>query len=812
MIIYRLLGVLLLIFFYLEGNAQPEKKRLEMIRCNEPPVIDGKLDDKCWNEAALMKDFIQYQPYNAELPKHKTEVKVLYDDQAIYFVAMMYDPHPDSIVRTLAKRDVGPDDNADMVIIVLGPYNDGINTNLFCVSASGVQSDIKTTSSNDDVNWDAVWKSEVRKVDSGWVAEVKIPFSELRFSKQEVQTWAGNFYRKVNRYNEWSTWSFVDYKIEGHANQTGVFSGFNNLNPPLRLSFTPYLSLFAEHNSEQNSWTRGIRGGLDLKYGISESFTLDMMVIPDFAQVQSDDKILNLSPFEVKYEEHRPFFNEGTELFSKGGLYYSKRVGGFPKEYDNVGDDLSENEIIVKNPSESQIINATKLTGRTKKGLGIGFFNAMTQKTPARIKDTLTNAERELITQPFTNYNLLVFDQTLKNNSHFSLVNSHVAIPSDDYMANVSAVDFKIKNKAQVYELNGVVALSQIYQNDTKGSIGYSHELDFEKNAGKFQFGIEQELVDKKYNPNDLGYLGYNNYIETGFYLKHKILKPTKKLVDYYSYIEMELLNRFEPFDFMDMGISSETGFTFHNYWTTGFFMGGKPFKPHNFHETRVENRFYEEPTEYYTGVFMNSDSRKKLFFRIMAMHWASFSNYGQNMKRIEIEPTMRAGDRFMLSLGTELEKVYNSIGYVSHTDDYIFFGRRHRQTISTSVKLDYGFTANMNLSCRVRHYLSSADYHGFYTLSNEGLLFDYPDYTDNEDITFNAFNVDFVFNWRFAPGSDFIFVYKNAIYHLSDLVYSGYGENLRNTFDAPKYDHFSIKLLYYIDYNYFRHKKRSGK
>ncbi len=800
--------IFLLAVFNLQVYSQFLKKKFAVERAIEAPVIDGKLDDAIWITAPIANEFVQYVPYNGEPSKQKTVVKILYDNKAIYVGAMMYDSNPDSISQTLSARDICLDDNADIFVVAFGPYNDGINTNMFMVSAAGVQSDMKTTSGNNDINWDAVWQSEVNIVDSGWIAEIKIPLSELRFSKEKDQTWAFNLYRKITKINEWSSWNLIDIKIEGVANQSGEMSGLKDLKPLLRLSFIPYLSLLTEYNSENESWTRGIRGGLDLKYGITESFTLDMMLIPDFAQVQTDDKILNLSPFEVKYEEHRPFFNEGSELFSKGGIYYSKRVGGLPRNYWDVEDNLTENEIIIENPVENQIINASKLTGRSKKGLGIGFFNAMILKSTAIIRDTLTNTERESVTQPFTNYNLFVFDQSLKNNSHFGIINSNTAMPDNEYYSNVSAIDFNIKNKSQTYQLRGTGGISQIYDKENDNENGFTYDINFEKTAGKFQFGLSNRIIDDKYNPNDLGYLSFNNYIQSDIFIRHKILKPTKRFVEYYTVIDINLMNRYKPMDFMSIEANSETGFTFLNYWTTGFFWGLKPVKPNNFYEPRLENRVYVEPTEYYTGVFLMSDSRKNLFFRLILMHWQSFSDYDQHMKRIEFGPTWRISKRFMLSIGSEYEFVNNSLGYVNDIDDNVYFGKRDRKTFSNEINAEYSFSDKMRLTMRARHYLSSAKYNQYYLLNQDGALSVFPEYAENEDITFNAFNVDMVFNWRFAPGSDLIFVWKNAIYAEDEFVEDRYFENLNKTLKSPMYNHFSIKFLYYLDYNYFKRNR----
>lgn len=803
---------ILLFLFVIIGtsvsHAQITKRQLEIVKTSIVPKIDGKLDDETWKNAAIADKFFQYVPVNGIPSLQKSLVRIAYDDNAFYVGAMLYDNNPDSIATTMSKRDTGFDDDADVFIVALCPFNDGINMSMFGVSAAGVQSDIKGTSGDDDSNWDAVWKSEISIVDSGWIIEMEIPYSELRFSKSENQVWGFNIYRKITRINEWSSWNFIDNKIEGISNQTGEITGLKNLQPPLRLSFTPYLSVFAENESGENIWTRGVRGGLDLKYGINESFTLDLMLIPDFAQVQTDDQILNLSPFEVQYQERRPFFTEGTELFNKGGIFYSKRIGGFPRNYWDVEDGLVENEEVTKNPSESQIINATKVSGRTKKGLGIGFFNAMILKSIAKITDTLTGVEREYVTQPFTNYNILVFDQNLKNNSYFSVINTNMYMPDNEYTSNVSALDFRLKNKNQTYTLRGKAALSQIYEKDADAENGYKYDIHFEKTSGNFQFELTNEIADDKFNPNDMGYLSFNNYIRNQLELRYKILKPHWKFVEFGTELNFAHTSQYKPVEYMNFEWEFDTYMTFKNYWNWGFFIGGNPFGINNFHEPRVEGKVYKEPAGYYTGSHLGSDRRKKVYFNAFYVHWNSFSEYDQNMNRFEFYPTWRASDKFKIGLGTEFEISQNSLGYVNDFNDSVYFGKRNRKTYNISLNCEYTFNPKSIITFRARHYWSSAKYDQYYFLNTNGNLTEFSEFVDNEDINFNAFNIDMVYTWRFAPGSELIAVWKNAIYVDGEDVIYNYGQNLKNTINAPQNNHFSIKVLYYLDYKYLKRQK----
>jgi hypothetical protein len=455
------------------------KRLIEAYRISEHIRIDGNLDEETWSEAKVVNDFTQYEPFNGSFPSEKTEVRVLFNDNAIYIGAILYDDEPDKIFRELGQRDNSDRVKADAFTVLVSPYNDGINYFEFIVSASGVQTDIRYTGTSTDRSWDAIWDSRVTITENGWIAEFKIPFSALRFSSRTTENWGINFRRLIKRYNEWSSWNPIDNSISGIVNQSGELAGISNIDAPIRLSFSPYISSYLNKYPDTESVSFRFNGGMDLKYGISESFTLDMALIPDFGQVKSDDKVLNISPYEVQYSEQRPFFTEGMDLFRKGGIFYSRRIGSKPKGYNISDDELRENATVVENPLETKMINATKISGRTSKGLGVGIFNAMTSNTYATIRDTLSNDERHILTQGFTNYNMLVFDQTLRYNSYISLVNTNLITPKQEYLANVTGNDFILRDKTNSNAFSGIGALSQLNQESFE--YGLNHFDRFEK-------------------------------------------------------------------------------------------------------------------------------------------------------------------------------------------------------------------------------------------------------------------------------------------------------------------------------------------
>ncbi len=333
---------------------------------------------------------------------------ILYDDNAVYISGICRELSKDSVATELVGRDrLGINDFAG---VMFDTYRDQINGVGFYVTALGEQYDCKYSLGNEDGSWSTVFQTSTKVSNAGWLFEMRIPYSALRFSKEEVQSWGVNFVRRRSKTGQQYMWNPVDPNKFGLLNQAGILNGIENVKAPIRLSFSPYLSTYVNKNTKagDDSWKTNVNGGMDVKYGISKAFTLDMTLIPDFGQVQSDNQILNLTPFEVQFSENRPFFTEGTELFNKGNLFYSRRIGAQPLNYYNINKRAST-DVIIENPSETKLLNATKISGRTSGGLGIGFFNAVTKAQYATLEDG-SKQQYEVKTSPLTNYNIVVLD------------------------------------------------------------------------------------------------------------------------------------------------------------------------------------------------------------------------------------------------------------------------------------------------------------------------------------------------------------------------------------------------------------------
>ncbi|HAN19879.1 MAG: hypothetical protein A2X13_12935 [Bacteroidetes bacterium GWC2_33_15] len=791
-----------------------EKKVISAIKANEHPKIDAVLDDPVWQNATIAKDFIQHEPYNGKYPSYPTEVRMVYDNHAIYFGVILYDSNPDSILQELSLRDKFDEANADLFAIVINPFDDGFNGVEFLVSAAGVQSDAKHIGEEGDSNWDAVWESAVKITEQGWVVEYKIPYSSLRFPNTPVQTWGINFFRNIRRYREWSSWNYVDNNAQEIISQSGQLADIKDIEPPLRLSVTPYISSYLENN-ENGNWSNNFNAGMDLKWGINQSFTLDMILIPDFGQVQSDDEILNLTPYEIMYDEKRAFFTEGTELFNKAGIFYSRRIGGRPKFKSALDDVLDSTEIIIENPVETKLLNATKVSGRTNRGLGIGFFNAMTSAVDGIIQDTLTNVKRRYQTQGFTNYNMIVLDQSLKNNSYVSLVNTNVLYDSENYIANVTGTEALIKNKENTYQLFARGTLSQIYTDSS--TFGHAYFLQFAKIKGQFLFELNHNTESDTYDPNDFGYLQSNNESSWSTEIEYNVNKPFWRVLNWQNELEILYKNLYQPRKFTDFNINLTTQTTFaKKYLTTRLTMGFYPVETHDYYETRVYDFdwMFKRPRYGFTEGMISTDYRKTFAIDIVPGAWKAF-DYDRYGYWLFLSPRIRFSDKWMFIYTLGFDNNYNTFGHVDHYENTdgsksIFFGKRDQLTISNTLNTNYIFNNKSSLGLRLRHYWSRVEYDDYYQLLKSGYLTDAIDfdiYGKQFDTNYNAFTIDLQYLWRFAPGSELSIVWKNSINYERDIIINNFWNNLEHTLGYEQVNSISLKFLYYLDYQYLKRK-----
>jgi hypothetical protein len=787
-------------------------------RLDQTPVIDGLPDKDIWKALPLATEFVQFNPYNGSKPTYETEIRLGYNETGLYVGAFMHDPYPDSINNQLGKRDQVEELNTDYLSVDILPYNDGLTMFEFKISPANLQADNKYSATGKESSWDAVWESATSVNDSGWVAEFFIPYSALRFPRTESQTWGINMWRKINRLNEMSTWSYTPNNTREIFRFYGTVTGMEGIKPPLRLSLTPYVGGYLEKRPGEDRWSRFIRGGMDLKYGISQSYTLDMELVPDFGQVQSDDIILNLTPFEVRYAERRQFFTEGTEMFEKCDIFYSRRVGGVPVGYGDAADSLLPQEKLTKNPDLTQVINATKISGRDRNGLGIGVFNGMTTNTWATAEDTLTGASRRISTQPFTNYNVVVFDQNLMNNSYVTFINTNYWTPDWKYNANVTGGETKLVNKANTFAFKGLLNVSQIYRGSEKPLLGYTSFLNIYKPQGTIRYSLSTKIIDDQYDPNDMGYLNRNNEIRNHGSISYNIYQPVWKVLNSNTVFEVNYNTRYQPNELMMIEFEVDNSTTWKNFWRHEVVFAYRPLGFYDYYEPRVDGWYYHQPPSWGTGAEVSSDSRKQFAAQVES----GIVYHPENQRReylISVEPRYRISDRLTTSFSSMYDNINNDYGWVETRYDSLdnptlYFGRRQVVTVNNVLDVRYVFTTAISLNLRARHYWSRVEYQDYHTLQDDGELAS-SDVELDSDIDFNAFNLDLQFIWNFAPGSELSAVWKNNILTFGDTPSENYFRAFEETMGSPQTNSFSVRVLYYLDYAFvkkaFGQKKRTN-
>ena len=806
---------LLLLFFTVSFHHFGQKK-LEAKYTTEKISIDGKLNETSWSAETQLNSFIQIKPEPGQVSKSKTSIQLLYDQDAIYF-AFFCEDHPDSISKVLSLRD-DYNPNCDIIGVFLDTYNDNQNGFYFGLTSRGVQLDAKIvgTDYNDKLN--LVWHSAVQVVEKGWIAEIRIPYSALRFPQKEVQDWGVNFARQLARNREEASWEKVNPDLENMLLESGDITNIKNISPPLRLALIPYVSAYADqmrNTDGSKSLLRSFNGGMDIKYGINEAFTLDLTLVPDFGQVVFDQQVLNLSPFEVQFNENRQFFTEGMELFNKAGIFYSRRIG-IQAPYKVTQTMLKDGEYLENVPGSSQLYNASKLSGRNSKGLGIGVFNAVNAEQMATAVSTLDESRREVLISPLTNYNVLVFDQNLKNNSSVTFTNTNVWRAGSFYDANVSAFNFNLNTKDNNYNINGKGILSA--QLDQQTTLGHNLNFNIQKQRGSLIAGLGYLEESDTYDPNDLGFNYNNNRRVFEASVAYRDFTPKwKKLMKWSVNANVFQAYLYEPNTF------SSNMATFNFFTVTkkfnacGFSGGGSLQESKDYFEARTLGKVFTSPQLVFLNTWYSSNYQRK-FAIDLGGSMTEYIAHPWKQYAYNLNPRVRLSDAIFLIYSFEKELQFNSIGYAipfataAQSYSGILFGQRDRNTTVQGLSFDYILTNRMSLSMRLRHYRSTLIYQNFSLLQEDGsleLLEGFNGLTSEGksayDINYNAFTIDLVYRWVFLPGSELNIVWKNSVFASNDQINAAYWQDLSYTLQTGALNSFSMKLIYWLDAQQFK-------
>jgi hypothetical protein len=805
-----------------------QSKTLTSVKALQSPHIDGNLDDAVWQQAPIATDFIQYAPSYGAPVSARTTVKILYDNEALYIGAYLYDD-PELIRKQITARDGEQQQDVDYFSVFVDTYNDQQNGFQFLVTTANVQTDAKLTvtatpslNQYGDKAWDAVWESKVQMKNDGWTVEMRIPYISLRFSKKDIQTWGIQFLRYIRRNNEQEFWNPVDPNISGFVNQFGKYTDLKNIQPPLRLSFYPYVSTGARINEKGNDlgtqWLRS--GGMDVKYGINESFTLDATLVPDFGQVVSDDVINNLTPFEQKFIENRPFFSEGTELFNKAGLFYSRRIGAVPSGYYDVVDLAisSPNLKIVKNPSVTRLYNAVKFSGRTSNKLGIGVLNAVAAPMYATVLDRTTGIKTNIQTSPLTNYNIVVLDQALWGRSYITFTNASTIRQGSSRDANVSSLDLSLYDNTNTYNVKTWGRYSKIFTSNSYD--GFNTGLKLGKVGGKVQYFAQGDVKSIRYDPRDLGFLQTSNivtYIANASYHQYT---ATRNFLNYSYTLNANWQRMYRPYAASQFILSARAFWLFKNFWEVGLTLAETPVQHDYFVLFRAtQNVFVNRPAYGSVELDGGTDSRKKLFFSYDWLQAAFFNTSDKNYHRGEFRLRYRFSNKVSMEISHADERETNYIVnaydwrngvYVTESNGNPIVGFVNFKDVTTTLSGIYNLTPRLNFNLRLRHNWSKVPYQSFANIDSKGNAIMRSPVLDL-DQNVNFFNVDAFLSWDFKLGCNLTVGYKNWIgdtYAIDGIKYQRYLNNFSRSFDVSHGNELTVKAIYFLDYNQLRKKK----
>ena len=828
-------------------------------RATVAPTLDGRTDDAAWQNAQLIDQFLQYEPNEGTESRFRTEARVTYDDRNLYVLVRMYDPAPDSIVSLLSRRDVRT--ASEQIKVVIDSYNDDKTGYEFIVNPAGVKRDFSVSNdNNEDASWDGVW-DVATKIDSlGWVAEFRIPFSQIRFAPGAEHTFGLLIGRDVARTAERISWPLLSRKVNGYVSQAGTLSGIVGLPTPRRLEIVPYAVV---KNSTRDFGEPRAGGlgrydhpsratvGADLKYGLSSNLTLDATINPDFGQVESDPAQLNLTAFETFFDERRPFFLEGAGIFKFNtncgdidsgctGLFYSRRIGRSPQLSGEYGDATS--------PTATPIAAAAKLTGRLSNGFSIGLLDALTERVEGVEFVDGGNAAIE----PRANYSVLrVQRDHADGRGDVGLMLTGVnraldagAAPFLTSGAYSAGLDFRRRFVGNNYELRTFLAASDVrgspdaiaalqtntvhafqrpdddvaYDPTRTSMRGNAQRVSFSKfGGGVTRFQSVYQRFSPGFETNDIGYQQRADQQMFRNWFALQFQKPT----------------RFYRKAFFN--------FNAQERWTTDGLVLGNSLN-HNLH--------VQLPSQWWVHLGANandllpaygdrdarggpairhsknasawagfeSDDRKSVTYGVWTSAWKG--DDGRSWSA-DVSPNlnMRVSSRFSASMSVDYSRnadngqFYESYGDVGSDTTHYTFARLDQTTIGISTRLNITATPNLSFQFYGQPYVSSGTYADWRELdqprsSDYDRRFKKYGTTNGifDGFNFREFRSNAVLRYEYRPGSTLFVVWQQG---RSDYITradegynegSSFGRDYRSTFRDHPNNTFLVKWSYWLN------------
>jgi len=818
------------------ADSPPPVRAIAATRAVRPPVIDGRDDDAVWRTAPAITDFQEWRPNEGGPPKLPTEAKIAYDAGNLYVFVRCFDPHPDSIITVLARRDYFTP--SDMVWLFLDSYHDRRTGFEFGVNPSGVKLDAQIyNDGNEDFAWDAVWDVATRRDSLGWTAEFRIPLSQLRYGRQKNHTFGLTIDRDIYRFSQRLSWPLFRQSKAGFVSQFGEVPGFDDLEAPRRLEAAPYLVTknVSQFNATGIGRTQDVTIGGDLKYRVASNLTLDATLNPDFGQVEADPAVLNLTAFETFFNEQRPFFVAGRGLFqfdvncnqvncNGEGLVYSRRIGRAPELAGTYNDTTSA--------AFTRILGAGKLTGRLPSGLTIGALDAVTEHV-AGVGDTTI--------EPATNYAVVRLRQDMRGGESsiggiFTAVNRDNDAFTSPYLrrsAYVGAADVRHRFPGGMYEIAGSVDMSRVAgsalaiaatQNDavhyyqrpdayrldsTRTSLsGDAEELQFSKVSGNVIGQTSYQRRSPGFEINDLGYL------------QRADQQSWSTWVGFFDRKRRALTQRFQwNFNWWQYwtsaGLPEERAFntnthtTFNNTWS--FHTGatwGQLGETYCYSCARGGPAVRQEPY-FAPWAGLNGDDRKAMVPYFWVNYWRGDGGRSHSLNLMP-EVDFKLASRVTAAIIPNYTRATYDVQALGLVRDTTWaFAHLEQKQLGVTMRFTYPFTASATLQVYAQPFVSKGTYSNVQQLSHTPRA---PEFAsrylrdtvpgDNPGgFNYKQFRSNVVFRWEYRPGSTLFVVWSQGRHDSAgEEGTQGFRGDLSDLFGLRPDNSFLVKFSYWIN------------
>ena len=765
--------------------------------------MDGTLDDDVWKLALPVDEFTQRNPQEGQPASERSEIRVVYDNDALYFGCMYYDLEPGKIVSRLTRRD--NEIESDRASIRIDSYHDHQTGYEFTFNVAGVKIDILQydDGNKEDDSWDPVWDVQTRITPEGWSAEVKIPFHALRYRSFEDSSeipWGINMLRYISRKQEDDRWAFTPKSESGFISHFGHLTGLQNLPTPRLLELLPFAinrkSYHPATSIEARREEFQANAGIDVKYGLSTNFTLDATVNPDFGQVEADPAVLNLSTFETFYPERRPFFVEGTQIIRfttfggefGPGMFYSRRIG---RALGRSEANVATGGQLLDIPQQVTILGAVKLTGKTNDGLSIGVLQAFTEEERATSSDSVGTRTEEIL-EPFAHYGIVRLKQDLLGNSSIGMIATSTSKRGRS-PALTAGSDWNIKLENNTYSLNGFLALSDRRTMSDERVTGSAGKLNFEKIAGEhWLWSLGTDFTSKKYNINDVGFFFRPDDYGGVISVTYKEDVPSTGVREFSVGVFKHLRQNFDGVNLnRDSRVSGSV--LFSNYWRSTASIG-VDLGAFDDRETRG-NGLYRKSTEYSTSVYLFSDRRNSVVGKIgERFGWNELGKHGWAM---ELGVIVKPLPWMEWEVEGEYERVRRQESWVDNVSNDAIFADRNTDRYTIIVRSTITFTRDLTLELYAQQFSATGYYENFRTLLGAA-SFSPVSYTGSPDFDRQAFNSNLVLRWEYLPGSTLFLVWSQAREGERGMYNASFGDNVAKTFLLPPANVLLLKASYW--------------